>query len=522
MENNANPSTDQLAGSPPQGRRPVRKRLLWVVTGFCLLALVSFFAWQMSESRALAIARAQAVAAGQPLQNSIVPPIDARYGQAQPVYFPKPNGVPYSASAPSTFYPSTFNGQQLSSYQNAQLYPSSSPTPFIGSNTYDAHESQLESRIQQIALQYRSAELGKKESMSQALTHFLTELFDARQKAQSSRVEALKAEVQQTQELLDKRLQNKSKIIERRVKELTGQQDELSWNASVPVANPSSPRYENNPLQPPIQTSAYDARTNSTVPMAGTLHQAPSYPIPSTTPSDNYPSSSPVSFPPTSPVIDNALSQTIRASDLNVDESLPTPSANPNPTPTSLPFNASPSSNNPVNAPLELGPPSNSPASNNPASITLESQRSFMNIGFKLKGLMRQLEGEQSIKGATKVKSEIEETKAVWEFEKSSLESELESAESEYQLVTKQLVQAIQQVDIQQARVNAGTSADAQLNFSKAEVSKSEVERQLLQLRSRMTTIKKSIDWMENFFKEKPISPPSAVAVPEASPLVGS
>ena len=498
MENISNPNTVQTVGAPPQGRRPVRKRLLWVVTGFCLLAVVSFFAWLMSESRALAIARAQAVAASRPLQNSIVPPNDARYGLAQPVYVPKPNGVPYNTLASSTFSPSTFNGQPLSSYQNAQLYPSSSPTPFFGSNTYDAQESQLESRIQQIALQYRNAELGKKESISQALTHFLTELFDARHKAQSSRVEAFKAEVQQTQELLDKRLQNKSKIIERRVKELTGQQDELSWNASVPVANPSSPRYENNPLQPPIGNPGYTPASN-TVPFAGTPYPTPVYSAPFTTPSDSPPSS----IPPTSPMFENAPVRTIRASDLTVDESMPNPSANPNPTPTSFPSNASPSSDNPVNAPLE-------------------SQRSFMNIGFKLKGLMRQLEGEQSIKGATKVKSEIEETKAVWEFEKSSLESELESTESEYQLVTKQLEQAIQQVDIQQARVNAGTSADAQLNYSKAEVSKSEVERQLLQLRSRMTTIKKSIDWMENFFKEKPISPPSAVAVPEASPLVGS
>jgi hypothetical protein len=501
MENISNPNTVQTAGSPPQGRRPVRKRLLWVVTGFCLLAVVSFIAWLMSEARALAIARAQAVAAGRPLQNSIVPPNDEKYGQEQPVYFPKPNGVPSTASAPSTFYPNTFNGQQLSSYQNAQLYLSSSPTPFIGSNTYDAHESKLESRIQQIALQYRSAELGKKESISQALTHFLTELFDARHKAQSSRVEALKAEVQQTQELLDKRLQNKSKIIERRVKELTGQQDELSWNASVPNANPSSSRVENSPIQPPMQNLPYDARTNSTVPTVGTSYPAPSYSVPIATPSDSYPSPTSVSIPPTSPVFDNAPSRTIRANDLNVDESLPSPNANPTPT---------------------VVPISPSPVSNNPANVNLESQRSFMNIGFKIKGLTRQLEEEKTTKGLAKVKSEIEETKVVWEFEKSSLQSELESVESEYQLVTKQLEQARQQVDIQQGRINtgtyAGTSADAQLNYSKAEVAKSEVERQLLQLRSRMSTIKKSIDWMENFFEEKSASLPSTGGEPEALP----
>lgn len=331
-----------------------------------------------------------------------------------------------------------------------------------------------------MALQYRNAELGKKESISQALTHFLTELFDARHKAQSSRVEALKAEVQQTQELLDKRLQNKSKIIERRVKELTGQQDELSWNASVPVANPSATRVENSPLQTQIQNPIY-ALSNNTVPPAGTAYPTPTYSMPFTTPSDSYPSPSPVSIPPTSPGFDNAPSRTIRASNLIVNESLPSD----------------------ANATVTPGPVSSIPVSNNPVNGPLESQRSFINIGFKLKGLMRQLDEEQSIKGAAKVKSEIEETKSVWEFEKSSLKSELASAESEYQLVTKQLEQA------KQASVNAGTSADAPLNYSKAEVAKSEVERQLLQIRSRMTTLRKSIEWMENFLKDEPFSPPS-------------
>ncbi len=368
----------------------------------------------------------------------------------------------------------------------------------------NAEDTQAEARVQQLALQYRNAEPAMKERYNQSLTQALIELFDARHKAQSSRVEALKTQVQQTQELLDKRLQNKSKIIERRVKELTGQQDELSWNASVPVANPDLPGIENSPLhQTPVRNDGFNPDgfnpANSTVPYSPVNNYSPTFTNPQlfTAPSDILPSAQPVEIPRTSPEFVNYPSRTIRASDLNVNDSLPT--SNANPTPTSVPVSPSPASNNPING-------------------QLESQRSFMNIGFKLKGLMRQLEGEQSIKGATKVKSEIEETKAVWEFEKSSLESELESAESEYQLVTKQLDQAQEQVVIQLARVNHGTSRDGKLDYSKAEVAKSEVERQLLQLRSRMTTLKKSIDWMENFFKEKPTSPQSTGAEPEALP----
>ena len=378
------------------------------------------------------------------------------------------------------------------SYQSAQYYQPLSSQSSPNENNFE------ESRIQQLALQYRNAESGKKESINLALTHFLTELFDARHKAQSSRVEALKNEVQQTQELLDKRLQNKSKIIERRVKELTGQQDELSWNASVPVANSMLPGIENSPLQTPVQKNGFNPG-NNTVPYAPVNNYSPTNtnPLLFTAPSGILPSAQPVEVAQTLPVFDNAPGKTFRTSDLSVNESLPTLNANATVTP---------------------GPVSASPASNNPVNGPLESQRSFMNIGFKLKGLMRQKEEEQSIKGLEKVKSEIEETKSVWEFEKSSLESELESAESEYQLVTKQLEQSKEQLDIQKAKMDAGASSDAQFNYSKAEVTKSEVERQLLQLRSRMTTIKKSIDWMENFFKEKTTSPPSTAGEPGVLP----
>lgn len=447
---------------------------------------------------------------------SSVSPVNSYTANSAPFASKNTGGWQPYRSANDSFKSTSY---QTTSYQTTPSQPFGSVASLSDSYGSNNDESQFESRVQQLALNYRNADLKEKENISKILTQLLIELFDARHKAQSSRVEALKAEIQQTQELLDKRLQNKSKIIERRVKELTGQQDELSWNASVPVANPGSTLAEIRPIQTPIQNSGFTP-ANNTVPYSPVNNYSPKYTNPQlfTAPSDILPSAQPVEIPRTSPELDNSPSRTFRTSDLNVNESLPTPSANTNPTPTSLPFNENPSSNNPVNAPLELGPPSNSPVINNPVNGPLESQRSFMNIGFKLKGLMRQLEGEQSIKGATKVKSEIEETKSVWEFEKSSLKSELESVEDEYELVTKQLFEANEQVNIQRARVNAGTSADGKLECSKAEVAKSEVERQLLQLRSRMTTLKKSIDWMENFFKEKPTSPPSTVAELEALP----
>jgi hypothetical protein len=486
MENTSTPALDQTAEVSPPKRRSILTRLLWIVTACSLFGMVLLFAWMQSTSRAIAVAQAQvAESRRRPPQNPIGQLSELAYGQTQSNYNPVINEpVPPFKNSGWQPYPSADVSYRTTQYPIA---PSQS-APY-GSNS---EESQIESRIQQLALQYRNAEPGKKEGFNQTLNQVLSELFDARHKAQSSRVEALKMEVQQTQELLDKRLQNKAKIIERRLKELTGQQDELSWNASVPVASPSSPA-EYIPRQTPIANPAY-ARNSTTVPTAGTPYPAPGYSMPFTTPSDSYPSPSPDSIPPPSSVSGNVPSQPIPPSGLNVYESLPSPNAVS--TPTSVPVGVIPVSNNPVN-------------------VTLESQRSFMNIGFKLKGLMRQLEGEQSIKGLAKVKSEIEETKAVWEFEKSSLQSELESVEAEYQLVTKQLDQAREQVDIQLARVNAGTSADGKLDYSKAEVTKSEVERQLLQLRSRMTTLKKSIEWMENFSKEKPSSPPSTVGEPE-------
>ena len=97
----------------------------------------------------------------------------------------------------------------------------------------------LEAEIQRLSERFRTAEISQRDSLSEALTRKLTGLFDARHKAQMSRVEAIRAEVQQTQELLSKRWLLKAQIVDRRLKELTGQRDELSWNPTVANALPS-------------------------------------------------------------------------------------------------------------------------------------------------------------------------------------------------------------------------------------------------------------------------------------------
>jgi len=350
-------------------------------------------------------------------------------------------------------------------------YQDSSVSPFEG--------SQLDNEIQQLAAQYRNAKPGSKESISQSLNQKVTELFDARHEVHASRVAALRKEVEQTQELLVKRLQLKSKIVERRVKELTGQQDELSWNAAVPNVSSSVPV--------PSQSDAFIYSPSSYQPMPAPSNINPlDFQIQST---PNYGNGGAYGA---NMQVPNATGFIYGTNNPPIPpmESIPL-----SPVPLNLPENS-----------VSTVPVSDNPVNGNPANVTsLESQRSFMTIGFKLKNLYRELEDERKnssdatlSKDAKALQNAIDENKALWEFEKSALESALETAKSEYEIVEKQLEHELTLVNA--TKKGEGTF----IEITRAEVAKSETERQLHQLRSRVATLKKSIIWMDDFLGLRP------------------
>ena len=350
----------------------------------------------------------------------------------------------------------------------------------------------LEAEIQRLSERIRAADIKQRDSLNEALTRKLTELFDARHKAQTSRVEAIRAEVQQTQELLDKRLKLKSQIIDRRLKELTGQRDELSWNPSVANALPSA--LPSGVLRREEALSMGEPMEPSGLPGSAMYPDSPGL-----MPKQNLPQPMEQSLPmpqqgfhPTSGPIPNSI-----------DFAAPSEMYPPNLPNLSLPPNSQPSIFIPQNN--NAIPTTGEPANNSPAvtGTSTDPQRSFMSIGFKLKRLVKDLaelntsdSDSTPSKAAINLQNAIDETRSVWDYEKTSLQLDLETTESEFGIVKNQLERTTEIVIAEKARIAAGVSPN---DLAKTELSKLEIERQLLQIRSRLASIKKSLDWMAKF-----------------------
>ncbi len=349
--------------------------------------------------------------------------------------------------------------------------------PMIGNfpagNTLQAPrvEIAMESDLDQLARQYRNATPANQESIGRTLTQKLTEVFEARHQEQVSRADKLRAELQQTQELLDKRVQLKSKIIERRLKELTGQQDELSWNPQV--ANSSPTGVTSDYLPGPMDN---DHPQN-----------ARSWPNPNLT-NGSRPIDNPPMYVP------------------QMEELPIAPPVMPTRSPTPL-------SNLPLDSrdePSLTYPIDSSPI---PASSENESKataaRSFMAAGFKLKKLIRELEEAKGRLGnahpqLSAMKSAVDEAKAVWDFEKHTLTTELEASESELAIVQMQRDIAIDQQKRLKQLIAAGSASVEESTVAERNVLAA--EREMLQLRFRTTSAKNSVQWA-NDFEEKSLNP---------------
>lgn len=78
----------------------------------------------------------------------------------------------------------------------------------------------LEYDTRELASKYNKADPGEKEKIKREIKNKLNELFDIRTKVQELKVERLQAKVKELKDIIEKRKQNKSKIIEERLNDL--------------------------------------------------------------------------------------------------------------------------------------------------------------------------------------------------------------------------------------------------------------------------------------------------------------
>lgn len=89
--------------------------------------------------------------------------------------------------------------------------------------------AEMEARSRELARQVRSAEGAEQERLEQELRAHLDELFSEKLALRRERVERLAERLEREQSELETRRNRRSEIVERRYRELLGEQDELDW-----------------------------------------------------------------------------------------------------------------------------------------------------------------------------------------------------------------------------------------------------------------------------------------------------
>ena len=87
-------------------------------------------------------------------------------------------------------------------------------------------DSNLDRQSQELAIQYRQAPKDQREAIKQKLEKSVTEHFEARQQRRLLELKRLEEELKRLRDSIDKRKEAQAQIIDRRVSELLGLQDE--------------------------------------------------------------------------------------------------------------------------------------------------------------------------------------------------------------------------------------------------------------------------------------------------------
>ena len=336
----------------------------------------------------------------------------------------------------------------------------------------------LESEIQQLANKARNSPPEQRQGLIQSITKKLDELFEARHNEQSSKIKKLAAELQQSQAMLDRRMELKSKIIDRRLKELTGQPDELNWNAA--------------PLKLDSSATTPSPNAETTSPAPGMLSDYVQYQTQSILPNQSNVSSAltPWMQPLGDPVQSSATP--LASQPLAPSPTVPAPSL-PN-------LVAAPSSMPSIGIPLPERPAVNDPNEATKSENPRQPEQSFLQLGIKLKKLVKSANPSDNDEEIKRLQSEISDVREMWDFEKMKIKTELTQTNSELAIVKRQI--EISEEDYRHLKSAFDSGRRARSEVSEAEFKKSEVELQKTQVEGKLAKLQQSIDWMDKLERD--------------------
>ncbi len=97
-----------------------------------------------------------------------------------------------------------------------------------GNESEKINELELETEI--LGAEFKSAKEKKKEKIREKLLGKLSRLFDLKEEKRKRELNDLKNKISELKKSIEKRIKNKDLIIQRRLEELTGEEDYLKWD----------------------------------------------------------------------------------------------------------------------------------------------------------------------------------------------------------------------------------------------------------------------------------------------------
>jgi hypothetical protein len=87
----------------------------------------------------------------------------------------------------------------------------------------------LERESRELAMEYRRAPKDQREKIKQQIEELVNKHFDVRQQRRTLELKHLEEELQRLRDVMDRRAKSRKDVVEKRVSELTGSEDELRF-----------------------------------------------------------------------------------------------------------------------------------------------------------------------------------------------------------------------------------------------------------------------------------------------------
>jgi septal ring factor EnvC (AmiA/AmiB activator) len=90
-------------------------------------------------------------------------------------------------------------------------------------------DNELDRRTREMGVQFRQAPPEQRERMKQEIHQLVNKQFEVRQQRRTLELKRIEGELQRLREAIERRAKNREQLIERRVSELTGREDDLGF-----------------------------------------------------------------------------------------------------------------------------------------------------------------------------------------------------------------------------------------------------------------------------------------------------